>query len=65
MWRWRALAAAAILTAACGHAGSEDESGSPDATRVPVGLGRVIRDSVVEVVRDTVSRWQSDRTTTR
>ena len=48
MWRWRALAAAAILTAACGHAGSEDESGSPDATRVPVGLGRVIRDSVVE-----------------
>jgi len=48
MWRWRALAAAAILTAACGHAGSENESGSPDATRVPVGLGRVIRDSVVE-----------------
>jgi membrane fusion protein (multidrug efflux system) len=48
MRRWPALAAAAILTAACRHAGSEDEGSSPDATRVPVGLGRVVRDSVVE-----------------
>jgi len=57
MCRWRALAAAAILTAACGHAGAENESGSPDATRVPVGLGRVIRDSVVEelTVTDTLA----------
>ena len=42
------LLAAMLLLAACGHAGSEDEAGSADSTRVPVGLGRVVRDSIVE-----------------
>jgi len=42
------LLAAMLLLAACGHAGSEDEAGSADSTRVPVGLGSVVRDSIVE-----------------
>jgi membrane fusion protein, multidrug efflux system len=44
----RGLLAAMLLLAACGHAGSEDEAGSADSTRVPVGLGSVVRDSIVE-----------------
>jgi RND family efflux transporter MFP subunit len=46
---WHGLGAAALLAAACSHAKSEEgEGGSSDATRVPVGLGSVRRDSVVE-----------------
>ncbi|HZM26089.1 MAG TPA: efflux RND transporter periplasmic adaptor subunit [Gemmatimonadales bacterium] len=44
----RGLLAGVLLLAACGHAGSEDEAGPADSTRVPVGLGSVVRDSIVE-----------------
>lgn len=43
------LAALILLAAGCGRAGSQEAEGSgADATRVPVGLGRVSRDSLVE-----------------
>jgi membrane fusion protein (multidrug efflux system) len=45
---WRVLVIAATLAAACGHSKADDESGSADVTRVPVGLGHVARDSIVE-----------------
>ena len=48
MRRCRALVVAVALAAACGHKESDDEGGSADVTRVPVGLGHVVRDSIVE-----------------
>lgn len=42
------MLAALLLAAACGRAASDDAGSSLAATRVPVGLGTVTRDSLVE-----------------
>jgi RND family efflux transporter MFP subunit len=48
MNRFRRVLAALLLAAACGRAASDDAGSSLAATRVPVGLGTVTRDSLVE-----------------
>ena len=48
MMRPGSLLAGLLLVAACGRAASDDAAPSLSRTRVPVGLGNVIRDSLVE-----------------